>query len=106
MADDIWPRFDGAGFAEVLAHATPPATPLRCASVGRFSFGEIGPPLPVTDSLPFSTSTEGPSSPFVTSALTVPPGPAPGPTGACAGLLPSPPPQPAANTSARASVAI
>src|SRR3954454_25404029 len=47
IAADIAPRFEGAGFADVLEQAPPPATPCVSASVGRFSFGEIGPPLPI-----------------------------------------------------------
>src|SRR4051812_37728833 len=52
IADDIAPRFDRLGFADVLAHAPAPATPLRCASVGRFSFGEIGVVRPSVVTLP------------------------------------------------------
>src|SRR4051794_18458286 len=47
IAADIAFRFDGAGSAEVLEQATPPATPCDSASVGRFSFGEIGTVFPV-----------------------------------------------------------
>src|SRR3954452_25159153 len=97
IADDIALRFDDDGLADVLAHAPAAATPLRCASVGWFSFGEIAPPpLARTDSAPFSTSTAGPRMPLVASALTTPP-PLFGVT--LAGVEPlsssPPPPQPA-----------
>src|SRR4051794_33282587 len=59
IAFDIAPRFEDDGFADVLAHAALPATPFSCASVGRSSFGEIGPPLPVTRTLPFSIRIGG-----------------------------------------------
>src|SRR3954452_17222590 len=73
IAEAIALRFDGAGFADVLAQAPAPATPLRCASVGRFSFGEIGPVRPTLFSLPSTTMTAGPRMPFVPSAVTTPP---------------------------------
>src|SRR3954454_2713623 len=95
IAEAIALRFDGAGFADVLAHAPLPATPLRCASVGRFSFGEIATVRPSVVTFPFSTVVGGSSRPFVASAFTTPP------LGDCAGagfaalLLPPPPPHPA-----------
>src|SRR3954452_3395166 len=91
IAEAIALRFDGAGLADVLAHAPLPATPLRWASVGRFSFGEIGIVRPVIVTFPFSTVAGGSSRPFVPSAVTTPP------PGDCVGvdlaaLSPAPPP--------------
>src|SRR3954451_11270131 len=93
-AEAIALRLDGAGFADVLAHAPLPATPLRCASVGRFSFGEIGTVLPMIVTLPLSTEAGGSRKPFVASAWTMPP------PGDCVGagldaLSFPPPPHPA-----------
>src|SRR5215208_152534 len=78
IAPDIAPRFPALGFEDVRAHADAPATPLRCASVGRFSLGEIGAVLPTTDSFPSMTDIAGRSTPRVASALTTPPEPAAG----------------------------
>src|SRR3954463_16726393 len=71
IAAFIAARFVASGLAEVEAHAALPATPLCCASVGRSSFGEIGPPLPTVFAPPtWSTVTAGPRMPFVGSAET------------------------------------
>src|SRR5215208_7816518 len=95
IADDIAPRFDELGFDDVLAHAPAPATPLRCASVGRFSLGEIGAVLPMTVSFPSRIEVAGRSRPFVASAFTTPPDElAAGFAGFFASSEP-PPPQPA-----------
>src|SRR4051812_10685833 len=99
-------RFAGSGLAEVLEQATPPATPCVWASVGRFSFGEIGPVLPTVFAPCSSTVVAGPSRPLVGTAWTTPPPPGVGlaPGAGAFGLLPPPPPQ-AASASAEARAA-
>src|SRR4051794_18114403 len=67
------PRFDGRGLADVLEHAPTPPTPPACASVGRFSFGDSGPPRAITCVPCASTCVAGPRRPLRGTAATTPP---------------------------------
>ena len=104
IAADTGLRLFELGFAAALAHTGLPATPFSWFCVGFDAFGEIGPGLPVTVTLPGRTVSAPPRRPTVGSAFTVPPGPVVVPEGGTTCLLP--PPQPATRAAETIAVAV